>query len=504
MRPSLVAAPRDGRARQKARRCEIAIALLAVFAGVGCNAVFGIEEGQSAGDASLTGPGRTGPQAMVGLDAAAGDDASTGEPPSREAGSFDATVPAADADVGVDVDAGDGQAEGSVFAGCSSTQRSCDGGCVPNDDLHNCAACGNDCTKLPGITAASASCTAGKCSYSCASGNVDCGDAGTGCPTLLTNLCAGACGDVHNCGTCGHDCAGGDCVAGMCQPLALVTNALPGLLNFSTPDLAVGALGIFWVDDDSTVAGSSLDGGAITTYATGQTYPNHVAIDSTTVYWTNGGNPGEVMKETVSGGPTTPVTLASSQYIPSGIALDSTWVYWTGNVGPGEVSKIRIDGSNAGTTDVIESAQNYPPALALSGSNVYWTTQSNPATVLTASINGGPITTLATPGGNDILYPLTVGPTGVFWADESTTSVLSVPLTGGNPTTITSTIFGRGLVADSTYLYFTSYSAVYRVPVGGGTPVAIAQDPGSPVPIVLYGSFVYWLNAEGTVMRLPR
>jgi hypothetical protein len=43
---------------------------------------------------------------------------------------------------------------------------------------------------------------------SCGSGSVCCGGA-----------CDGVQTDVHNCGSCGHDCMGSPCVGGVCQPV---------------------------------------------------------------------------------------------------------------------------------------------------------------------------------------------------------------------------------------------------------------------------------------------
>jgi len=61
-------------------------------------------------------------------------------------------------------------------------------------------------------------------------------------------------------------------------------------------------------------------------------------VDGTNVYWTDEVASGTVMKVAVGGG--TPVTLATGQDHPYGIAVDATSVYWT-NVG----SSVEYSGS---------------------------------------------------------------------------------------------------------------------------------------------------------------
>ncbi len=89
-------------------------------------------------------------------------------------------------------------------------------------------------------------------------GAADAGESGSGpCDAGLT-LCGAACNDVtrdgSNCGSCGHDCLGGACTAGVCQPVLLVDN----LDNPSA--LAVNADSLFFTDA-SGVESAPLAGG---------------------------------------------------------------------------------------------------------------------------------------------------------------------------------------------------------------------------------------------------
>jgi hypothetical protein len=70
--------------------------------------------------------------------------------------------------------------------------------------------------------------------------------------------------------------------------------------------------------------------------ASGQTYPMYIALEATSVYWTNYTG-GTVMKVPTGGG--TPTTLASGQTLPHDIAIDATSVYWT-NYSDGTVMKL--------------------------------------------------------------------------------------------------------------------------------------------------------------------
>jgi hypothetical protein len=80
---------------------------------------------------------------------------------------------------------------------------------------------------------------------------------------LDANSDAAACTDVqsdpHNCGACGHDCLGGACQAGVCQPFTLAT--VPGDSSYQ---IVVNANDVYWSasrSEDSVAFGAVFECG---------------------------------------------------------------------------------------------------------------------------------------------------------------------------------------------------------------------------------------------------
>lgn len=94
--------------------------------------------------------------------------------------------------------------------------------------------------------------------------------------------------------------------------------------------IAIDGTSVYWTDDGAgTVVKMALSGGAPVTLASGLDTPDSIALDAANVYFTEGSGPGQVMKMPLSGG--TPVKLADDPLGPSGLEVDTTNVYWTEN-----------------------------------------------------------------------------------------------------------------------------------------------------------------------------
>jgi hypothetical protein len=324
-------------------------------------------------------------------------------------------------------------------------------------------------------------------------------DAGTDAPPPApapSGFCVGpeyeydaACGDNHidpqNCGSCGHDCKGGECENGECLPLP------------------AGAL------------------------ATGQGFPLTLAVDDTFVYWLDWGGPtrpgpygskspgpvrvGAVMRCAKTGCENAPTVLAPNQCLGRSLAVDGSSVYWTTLTGLFQCSKSGCSG-----TPAILSSDD-AAALAIDSSNAYFIDLALGAIVQVA-LTGGPKTILAT--GLSLPFAIAVDATNVYWTDAGNVLACSKTGCGNMPTVLAS---GQSapdaILSDGQTVFFTndtasSMGAILACSVGGcgGEPTIFAAGQNNPVGLAFDGTFLYWTTigsgegsgiAPGQVVSCP-
>jgi hypothetical protein len=285
-------------------------------------------------------------------------------------------------------------------------------------------------------------------------------DAGITCFSGQTP-CNGSCvdeqSDGHDCGACGHDCLGGACQAGVCQP---------------------------------------------TTLLSGLPYVKFIAVDATSLYWTVGAS---VMKMPLSGGP--PVTLASGPPSANGIAVDARNVYWTD-----QTSHILSAPLGGGATSTVLSDAVYTPfAVAVDATTLYFTSYWND-TVNTMPLGGGTPSTLASDRTmSSGATGIAVNANSVYWGDGNA-RVVQTPLGGGGSVTLASMQNDpMGVAVDDTDVYWTVFygGAVVKAPLSGGTPTTLVSNlTVYALGIAVDATSIYWAAADantvGSLMRLAK
>jgi hypothetical protein len=135
--------------------------------------------------------------------------------------------------------------------------------------------------------------------------------------------------------------------------------------------IAADSDSVYWVNkQDGYIKRSDLDFANETPLATGDV-PWDIAVDATSMYWTEQGsspNSGKVMKASKVDG-SSGVTIAMGQAGPEGIAIDATSVYWA-NKANGTIMKAPLAG---GAAVVLASGQKTPVNVAVDATHVYWT-----------------------------------------------------------------------------------------------------------------------------------
>ena len=287
--------------------------------------------------------------------------------------------------------------------------------------------------------------------------------------------------------------------------------------------IAVDATSVYWTNlvSSGTVMKAPLGGGSPVTLAFGQDYPYDVAVDGTSVYWTNTGSAsgdGSVMKTPLGGG--TQTTLASGLVGPRGIAVDSTSVYWSDMIGSyADVMKAPIEGNIVGSTPttIYVSNQSNIFCIAVDATSIYWGS-TGPSTVMKAPLGGGEPTTLAalSTTGQSNFFGIAVDATSVYWISEfsrtaggsSGGAVMRIPLGGGTPITLASGQYEVDCIAiDALDVYWgDGYGNVKKVPLGGGALTTLVSGKGTSTKCLAMkvdATAVYWSNdSDSTVMKV--
>jgi hypothetical protein len=283
-----------------------------------------------------------------------------------------------------------------------------------------------------------------------------------GCPRERGDVDAGAscvadlATDSTNCGRCGHDCLGGACRAGKCQPTVFVDGETKpsGVTN--------DGVELFWTTLSGEVKAKRLDGGsALRTVASlgfGAQAADHLEVDDAFVYVATYANR-RIVRLPKTGGP--PTTLVSCAGDCLGVALRDGALYYTDR----GLSALRLIEPSGAVSDVAVGLVNPEDAFATA--------------------------------------------TDVFIADENANRVVRVPRTARSavPTLVVSVTDPVAVAVDGPSMWVVSQTPgiIYTVPVAGGPLEIVASAQGGPVGITLTPTAIYWTTVlDGRIVRLAR
>ena len=277
-------------------------------------------------------------------------------------------------------------------------------------------------------------------------------DASVACTTDLTR-------DRKNCGRCGHDCLGGVCNLGACDPAVVAGNLdLPSAMVLDGTYLYFAYSG--------HVARVLAAGGAVEDLSTQAFTAQKLAVDATTVYVMTGNRVIRFPKTgDADGGASQEVALA----VGRAIAIDVSSIFFQVPAGLAAAPKMGSGGGDGG------------------------------AGVLLAAL------------GSDTINDIAVDDSFAFFALPGAGTVLKVPKTGavgdaGAGVVASGEATPTNVVVDATYVYFTNNmgGTVRRVPKAGGPATDFVTGLGRPLGLALDGARLYYTDElKGTVGSCP-
>lgn len=309
--------------------------------------------------------------------------------------------------------------------------------------------------------------------------------------------------DAKNCGACGHDCLGGTCVAGRCEAITLVS---------------------------------------------GEHNPTALAVEGSFVYWTTAGTPkGSWVDGTLNRAPTTggPKTILSSKLRATTALALSPNAFWITSLGVtgvnGYLARIPRTG---GAPTYLYNDINQTEVIADSA-HVFWTNQNVAREVQRLPENGKGSPTIVAYGSNgvgltqdasNLFFPLITQPPSlrveIFRVPKggsasSAVKIGDIPLSNedGDVTAMAADassiyfcdyagVVGRmnrstgavttlanvgtacestTLVVDDDWVYWATFSSIYKVAKTGGPPIELAALQQDVRQLAIDDDAIYWV-----------
>lgn len=317
-------------------------------------------------------------------------------------------------------------------------------------------------------------------------------------------LCGGGCvdtsSDANHCGACDHDCGGGLCGGGVCQPVELASHSgMHGLLLdqagsrvfFATSDFntATNAVGVV-----------STQTGAVDLFSENQPAASYLAQGGSHLYFTTW-DEASVRSIDLSqpGVPTIEIGLSGGGFGmrtgPSGDVFYCDYALGLFSFDPTATPVVAVPS--------VQAAGIHHFVFDSDGSIVF-TVAASTSTVERYNPSTGMRTTLAT---SDDPWDIVQDDAFFYFSDQATGTLQRIAKPGGAPAQLMAGNLSaaRGLAVDEDYVYVVSGTAVTRVakvPPHTATFVTGAQSGNA---IAVDGDFIYWTNiGTGKLMKVAK
>ena len=286
------------------------------------------------------------------------------------------------------------------------------------------------------------------------------------------------------------------------------TTLVSGEINISA--LAVDATNVYWVESQSGTGGTltgtmfakkvGLNGGTPTTLAS-DTGPNYVstwsiAVDSSAVYWTESDALQErVEKVGLNGGPATILDNTGSLFLTA----DASNIYYT-NQQAMHTSTIEKMAKGGGGAAPIASGLTDPYNIVVNATDAYWVDDyDNSGTIYTVPLSGGTAAfVVIVPSISNCGQSLAVDASNLYWVDNLAGTVNKRDLASGTNTVLAS---GQSLpctiAVDASNVYWSNTAAgLYKVGIGGGAVTTILPSPDAATYLALDSTYLYWTDGS--------
>ena len=314
----------------------------------------------------------------------------------------------------------------------------------------------------------------------------------------LTDGGAGSCPgrdistDPKNCGACGHDCRGGACKAGSCQPFRI------GMLDASATSIAVNDSGVYWVvQSGAAVLACPADGCVGKPGVLAGSLTNTVALVDI-------GGTLAVLADVDLQAVTTPAGATVAIYPPSPTTMNNSFAlctdgtghaYLAASSGTPFVERIVVDGGNA---QRLVSSNNID-AVGCGAGHVLWEINQGTDSIYSCEdpADCGAFATIA-PGANGGETRIAATTEQAYFTRRQAGTLNRCSIAGCfAPTVLYSGNDLNGVAVDAKYVYFTSgkggvVARCEQDGCGGASLRQLAVNQPNPHALLVTKDAVYW------------